>query len=249
MMREYIPSLPDRLAIYRRLVALGPVLLLHLGLLIAFLHMNWTAFHEDNASDHEIILLLKPTPIVPNWQGDLLPSFDSAAIALPRPVLPPIRMYESTATSSATGSEDITSKLRGVSRVLVRCWPVSLAGLTQVQAPQCLAFAPDQIPDFLESLERSENAAEWLRDRNRRNAPLRLPCTYGITPSTVLCVANGLLNGFDLRNGPSYADDGQMSPIDTIRHEIQTIDPCELDKTAGFGFVCLYRVVNGNTPP
>jgi hypothetical protein len=40
-----------------------------------------------------------------------------------------------------------------------------------------------------------------------------------------------------------------MSGADTIRHEIQTIDPCALDKTAGLGFVCLYRVVNGNTPP
>lgn len=68
-------------------------------------------------------------------------------------------------------------------------------------------------------------------------------------PATVICVANGLLNGFDL---PSYAEDdndGHASGADTIRHEMQTVDPCELDRTYGLGFVCLYRVVNGNTPP
>jgi hypothetical protein len=150
MMREYISSVPDRPAIYRRLVALGPVLLLHVGLLIAFLHMNWISFHEGNAPDHEIILLLKPAPTVPNWQGDLLPSLDGAALALPRPVLPPIRTYKSAATDSTTNPEKAASELRGVSQALFRCWSDSLTGLRQVQEAQCLTFAPDQLPDFLE---------------------------------------------------------------------------------------------------
>jgi hypothetical protein len=124
--------------------------------------------------------------------------------------------------------------------------------LTQAQEAQCLTLAPNELPDFLEPPEQSRNATEWLRDRNRRNAPFFLPCWNGLSPATVACVANGLVNGFDLENGPGYAeddDDSHMSGVDTIRHEMQTVDPCALDKTAGFGFVCLYRVVNGNTPP
>ncbi|HEX4079388.1 MAG TPA: hypothetical protein VHX61_11020 [Rhizomicrobium sp.] len=227
-------------------MALGPVLLLHLGLLIAFLHMNRSSFHESNASEHEIIFLLKPTPTVPNWQGDLLPSFNNTAIAIPRLVLPQVREYKATVINP----EDVTSELQGVSRALFKCWPGSLVGYTLVQEAQCLALAPHQLPYFLEPPERSQNAAEWLRDRDRRNAPLRLPCTYGLSTATVVCVAVGLVNGFDLENGPSYVeDDSHTSGIDTIRHETQTVDPCALDKTYGFGFVYLYRVLNGNTPP
>jgi hypothetical protein len=79
-----------------------------------------------------------------------------------------------------------------------------------------------------------------------------MPCWSGLSLATVSCVANGLANGFDLHNQPSYADydhEDHVSGADATRREMQTIDPCALDKTVGRGFVCLDRVVNGNGPP
>ncbi|HTT84613.1 MAG TPA: hypothetical protein VMF67_14135 [Rhizomicrobium sp.] len=248
------PAVPDRRAVYRRLVALGPALLLHVGLLILFLRMNWTPFSEGNLSGHEIFFLLKPAPAVPNWQGDLLPPIDSTATQLPHLALSPMRMYAFAPTNEipAASPEEVASELRGVSGALFKCWPNDLAGLTQVKAEQCLTLTPDRSSGFLEPPEESRNAAEWLRDWTRQNAPLRLPCTYGLSTATVFCVATGLINGFDLKNAASYVEDDNdlhMNGVDTIRHEMQTVDPCALDKTAGLDFVCLYRVLNGNTPP
>jgi hypothetical protein len=247
-MQEYSACAPDRPAISRRLAALGPVLLLHAGLLAAFLYVSWSSLRESNLAGHEIILLLKPEPPVPKWRGDLLPSFDKAAIAMPRYILPPVRDY----VIAPTDPQALALELQGVSRELFKCWPGNIAALGRSPGPQCLTLAPGRLTDLFEPPERSANAARWLRDRDRKNAPLRLPCTYGMSASSVLCVADGVINGFDLENAPGYAEDDDawhMSGADRTRREMQTIDPCALDKTLGFGFVCLDRVVNGNAPP
>lgn len=253
-MRELVLSQPDRQALYRRLAAFGSVLLLHAGLLIALLHMHWSAFNESRAPEHEITLLLQPAPIVPAWQGDLLPPLAGAAGALPRLVVPAIRIQEPAGadTLAAENSAALASELQAVSRMLFKCWTSGPEGLTPVKDAQCLSVAPDHSFDFTEAPERSRDAAEWLRDRDRKNAPLSMPCWGGLSLATVSCVANGLANGFDLHNQPSYADydhEDHMNGADAVRREMQTIDPCALDKTVGPGFVCLDRVVNGNAPP
>jgi hypothetical protein len=253
-MREFVLSVSDRQAIYRRLVAFGPVLLLHAGLLIALLHMHWFAFNENRVPEHEITLLLKPTPIVPALEGDLLPPFGGAASASPQLVVPAIRIPApaDADTLAADNSAALASELRAVSRMLFKCWTSGPQGLTPVKDAQCLSVTPDHSFDFTEAPERSRNADMWLRDRDRKNAPFSVPCWSGISLATVACVANGLANGFDLENQPSYADydhEDHMNGADTVLHEMQTIDPCALDKTVGPGFVCLDRVVNGKAPP
>jgi hypothetical protein len=258
-MQEFVLSVPDRQAIHRRFVAFGPVLLLHAALLIALLHMNWSAFNRIGAPEHEITLLLNPTPVVPVWQGDLLPPPGGAAGALPRLAAPAIRTQETFGAGSlaADNSGALTSELQAVelqavSRMLFKCWTGGPAGLTPVKDAQCLSFAPDHSFDFSEAPERSHNAEEWLRDRDRKNAPFSMPCWSGLSLATVSCVANGLANGFDLENQPSYADydhQDHMNGADSVRREMQTIDPCAIDRSAGPGLVCLDRVVNGGGPP
>ena len=240
---------------YRRLLAFGPVLLLHAALLIAFLHMDWNPFNELVRPASEITLLLPPIPAVPVWQGDLLPRTGSGASTLPRLVVPAIRNDEPAAAPGnlvAIYQQEIAAAVQQAAPALFRCWPEGPADHAQMQAAQCLTFAPDHSFDYLESTEHAQSATEWFRARERRNAPLLLPCWSGISLATVSCVANGLTNGFDFNNQPSYADydhEWHMNGIDTIRHEMETVDPCGLDMTVGPGFVCLYRVMNGNAPP
>jgi hypothetical protein len=251
-MRPFLVAVPDRQAIYRRFLAFSPVLLLHAAIVIAFLHMSWNAFNENSAPEHEITLLLKAIPIVPTIQGDLLPPVGSAGNALPGLVVPAVRARgRATAdTLSVENSAKFASKLQAVSRTLFRCWTNGPGGLMPVKDAQCLTFAPDHAFDFLAAPERSLNADQWLRDRERRNAPLLVPCWGGLSLATISCVAKGVVNGFDLENQPSYADydhADHMTGADAVRRQMETVDPCAIDKTAGPGFVCLDRIVNGNT--
>jgi hypothetical protein len=253
-MRSFVLSAPDRQAIYRRFLAFGPVLLLHAVLLIALLRMNWNPFGGSSAPEHEVILLLNPVPMAPTIQGDLLPPVESDGSTLPRLVLPAIRTRgrASADTISAENPQEHASELQAVSRTLFKCWTNGPSGLIPVKDVQCLTFAPDHAFDFLAAPERSQNADQWLRDRDRRNAPLLAPCWGGLSLATVSCVEKGLVNGFDLENQPSYADydhEEHMTGADAVRRQMETVDPCAIDKAAGPGFVCLDRVVNGTRPP
>lgn len=247
-MEACLPSVSARPAGFRRLLVLGPVLLLHIALLIALLHMNWGLFIEAGPPANETVFFLKPVPLVPNYQGELLPSFGRASIAVPPIVLPALPTYR----NPAANQQAIASELKGVGRALFRCWPANSYKSAEVQDAQCLTFPSLRLPNVLEPPEQARSADVWRRELKRRNAPFLVPCWSGISLATIGCVANGLANGFDLDDQPGYAeteDEEPMNGTDTIRHDMQTVDPCALDNTYGFGFVCLYRVANGNKPP
>jgi hypothetical protein len=253
-MREHVPLVPDRQAIYRRLVAFGPVILLHAGLLIALLHVNWSALNVF-APGHEIILLLKPVPVKPAFQGDLLPPLESAESGMPRLAVPDIQGPPPAAAASNLAdlyAGDIASAVQSTGGDLFRCWPKSAKAPAKIGDAQCLMLTRDHAFDFLVAPERAQNADIWQRDRDRRNAPLLMPCWSGMSLATVTCVANGLVNGFDLENRPGYADadkDWHMTGADAERREMQTVDPCGVQKTIGPAFLCLNRIVNGSGPP
>lgn len=66
--------------------------------------------------------------------------------------------------------------------------------------------------DLLEHPSRARQHERWARALALRKAPLLLPCMnaegLGVSIGTVLCLADGFANGFDLQNSPlpTYAD-------------------------------------------
>jgi hypothetical protein len=99
------------------------------------------------------------------------------------------------------------------------CTAQNLADLPPEQRAQCkgvLGPRPeDDSVDFADHTGRSHDAARWARGRDRKNGPLLLPCASptaaGIGIGTLICLGNGLANGFDLDAQPGYAD----KPVET----------------------------------
>lgn len=104
--------------------------------------------------------------------------------------------------------------LKGLHDFLFDCTAQNLAGLPPEQRAHCkgvLGPRPDDDSvDFADHTARSHDAARWARARDRKNGPLLLPCASptaaGIGLGTLLCLGNGLVNGFDLDAQPGYAD-------------------------------------------
>jgi len=89
---------------------------------------------------------------------------------------------------------------------------------------------PDNSVDFRDGVNRSRSAALWEQRRERKNAPLLLPCMNpnGFSPlGTALCLAKSAAEGgFKPDEQPSYADPR------TVMHLPNNGDPP--DKPTGF---------------
>lgn len=67
---------------------------------------------------------------------------------------------------------------------------------------------PNDTARLMSPQERSAAAAMWSRDVARKQQPPLLPCGGGLPLSlgAVICLKNGLTEGFDLREQPGYMD-------------------------------------------
>lgn len=68
----------------------------------------------------------------------------------------------------------------------------------------------DNAPDYRDRSNSIPGAPRWAREKAKKNAPPLLPCmspqAAGVSLGTLLCLGDGLINGFDPLNQPGYMD-------------------------------------------
>lgn len=207
----------------RKLAGGAAVLLLHLLVIAALLSTTrWTVL--PLAEPKEIILHL----IAPKAQS--APEEKKAPAAKQKL----IRALSSAFVPPATFTPPATSTappLNGLNRQLFGCTPDALASATPQERAACASasLGPRYDPgatDFRDHTDRSKSAAQWTRDRARKNAPLLLPCMSpaGFSPLyTAYCLAKtavtGKLEGEDQTGYQDLPDhianegDTRMAPV------------------------------------
>lgn len=112
--------------------------------------------------------------------------------------------------------------LEGLHGSLFGCAPENLPNLSEAQRTRCrqggTAMAPydPNAVDYADHSGKVPGAPRWAREVARKNAPLLLPCANpgGISPIyTAMCVAQGVVNGFDLEHKPEYFDKPQEAHV------------------------------------
>ena len=115
--------------------------------------------------------------------------------------------------------EPNTQSLEVLHPFLFDCAPENLTNLSPEQRAQCggTMNRPDGSADFADRTSRSHDAARWARGLARKNNPLLLPCSspqgIGVSPTTLICLGKGLLNGFDLDAMPGYGDNPSVAQV------------------------------------
>lgn len=210
--------------VLRRAGAAALVLALHAILVALLIHSKFLV--ETPAAVRERIYWLtlreNPKPIVPR------------VVAVPRPRatthLPAKKRAAPSAPAAKPGSASPgADSLNGLQLNLFGCALENLANLTPEQRAQCtsgLKTHDGNSIDYADHTSRTHDAQRWARDVARKKNPLLLPCANpgAINPvGTAFCLANGVLNGFDVDNSPGYED--QPSPPDHVPNNGDPADP------------------------
>lgn len=207
----------------RKLAGAAAVLILHLIVIAALL--SATRWHDVRiAAEKEIILQLIP----PKAPAKLKPP--KAQAAKPKSVHEPAPAFVPPSTFTPPPSATAPA-LNGLNHQLFGCSPDQLATATPEERAACASasLGPRYDPgatDWRDHTNRSKNAAQWARDRARKNAPLLLPCMSpdGFSPLyTAYCLAKTAVTGkIDTEGQQGYQDmpdhianegDTRMAPV------------------------------------
>jgi hypothetical protein len=185
----------------RKFAGVAAALALHIALIALLLRASLGP-NPTGTLVHETILLLLPLksktektlPVSPHAQRAAQHYPDYSAITLPP--LP------------------ITGTSEGLHLMLFDCLPENISNLSPERGARCAGASTDtKQDDSVDSTDhtgRSRDAAHWARGRLRKNGPLLLPCAsnagIGVGLGTLLCLAKGAANGFDLDNQEIYGD-------------------------------------------
>jgi len=179
----------------RRLVGGAAVLLLHLLVILALLSTTrWTS--HQIAEPKEIILQLLAPKAPPK------PKIRETPSAIPKPPREAAPAFVPPPTFT-TPSPSTAPALNGLNHQLFGCTPNALATATPEERAACASasLGPRYDPgatDYRDHTDRSKSAAQWTRDRARKNAPLLLPCMSpaGFSPLyTAYCLAKTAVTG------------------------------------------------------
>jgi hypothetical protein len=187
---------------WRGLGGAAAVALLHAALVWALLIYSHSPSDKPRvAAGHEIFFYFPPHR--PPHRNER--PADRATTAPAIPATPALLDYR-----GITLPESQTAPSLSLNRSLFGCSPQEMANLSREERARCAnAIPPDDSVDFRDGTSRSQSAALWERGRERKNAPLLLPCMSPNAPlslGTVICLARGAVKGLDLNSQPSYAD-------------------------------------------
>jgi hypothetical protein len=179
----------------RKLVGGVAVLILHLLVIVALLSTTrWTI--QQIAEPKEIILNLITPKAQPKIEEKKSPA------EKPKPTREATPAFVPPATFTPPPDQSIP-QLNGLNRQLFGCAPDKLASATAEERAACASaslgprFDPGAT-DFRDHTDRSKSAAQWTRDRARKNAPMLLPCMSpdGWSPLyTAYCLAKTAVTG------------------------------------------------------
>jgi hypothetical protein len=197
----------------RKLAGAAAVLLLHLLAILALLSATrWYA--QKPGEGREIILNL----IVPPK-----PQTKPEELAKPQTKIPPPKRQTVPSTTINTPVPEIPTapSLNGLNQQLFGCTPDALASATPEQRSACASaslgprFDPHAM-DYRDHTDRSKSAAQWARDRARKNSPMLLPCMspQGFSPLyTAYCLAKTAVTGkLEGESQYGYQDVPQSAP-------------------------------------
>ena len=185
----------------RRPAALAAVALLHVALVLVLLVYSNERNARVRSAAPEIMLHFQPLPT----QNEPAPlrRAGGGAVHSPGPALPDYRGIV-VPGANVPASPALRQSLFG-------CSDDERADLSPSARANCAnAFARDDSVDIRDGTNRSRSAALWERRRERRNAPLLLPCMNtqapGVSLYTIYCLAKGAVVGFNPDDQESYAD-------------------------------------------
>jgi hypothetical protein len=187
-----------------RLAGAALVVLLHVALLALLLQAGFAPRAAQQARE-TILLLMAPKPVVADKPSAPPPQAPRPLVRVPRiQILPMPR----------TPGVD-PKALEGFGQALLDCRPENLADLPPEQRDRCdaLSLKPrdrDAVDFADHTNRRSRDAALWARGRDRKNAPLLLPCMgnqgLGVSLGTPLCLLKGAVKGFKPDEQAQYGD-------------------------------------------
>jgi hypothetical protein len=190
----------------RKLVSAGAVALLHLLVLALWLAPHPAARHRPEPRETILFLppLTKPQPPEP---AALPPR-------APRPIvrLPPLP--DAHAITIPAFKDNAGPAFPGLGRSLFGCRPENFANLSPEDKAACASASngprPPGAPDFRDRSDHVPGAALWARQKARKNGPFLAPCgnpnSLAVGIGTVLCLGDGLINGFKPDEKPIYGD-------------------------------------------
>lgn len=205
----------------RRVGVAAVVLLLHAVMLVLLVRATYVAPPASYIPERVYWLSLREraTPVVPA----IAPSPGPDTTTRP----PTARLVLPAAPAPANGAPSADA-LRGLNLDLFGCAPEDLANLTSEQRARCapsLRKHDGNSVDYADHTDRAHDARRWARGVVRKKSPLLLPCAspVGISPlGTAFCLANGILNGFDVQGLPGYAD---VQAPDHLPNNGDPVDP------------------------
>jgi len=207
----------------RKLAGAAAVLILHLIVIAALLSATrWYDFHTEAPKEIILQLITPKAPAKPEPQ--------KTQTAKPKPVHEPASAFVPPSTFAPPPSSAAPS-LNGLNHQLFGCSPDQLATATPEERAACASasLGPTYDPgatDYRDHTNRSKNAAQWARDRARKNAPLLLPCmspqAAGVSLYTLYCLGKAAMTGKFDKTDPGYGDmpdhianegDTRMAPV------------------------------------
>jgi len=183
-------------------------------LIVAAVHVVLIAMLLRTASDRPP----RPAPAVERtiWLAPIArPKPSQSQAQIPPPTISPAAPAYPDYRGITLPPDVFANQSPGLNRSLFGCDGLDLKALTPEQRAHCTAapyalMHPDDGVDFHDGAGRSRYAALWARRLAIKQGPLLLPCANpqaaSIDLGTVLCVAKGAIEGFDLDAQPSYAD-------------------------------------------
>lgn len=207
----------------RKLAGAAAVLILHLIAIAALL--SATRWHDLHIAAQKEIILQLITPKAP-----AKPKPPKTQTAKPKSAREPAPAFVPPSTFTPPPSSTAPA-LNGLNHQLFGCSPDQLATATPEERAACASasLGPRYDPgatDYRDHTNRSKNAAQWARDRARKNAPLLLPCMSpdGFSPLyTAYCLAKTAVTGkIDTEGQRGYQDtpdhianegDTRMAPV------------------------------------
>jgi hypothetical protein len=208
-----LPELP-----WRKIFGAVAVIVLHIAIVSVLLNAT-TVRRMFKPAQHETILFLQPLPI-PQVKPRAKPVGPFV-----RRLVPARRLQSGRGIILPQANDETPTATARPGYQLFDCHTANLPKLTEEQRAACAksAVGPKQDEgdsvDFADHSDRVPGAARWAREKQRKNGPPLLPCAstksiYAtMSTATLLCLAKGVINGFDPDNAPMYGDRPEESHV------------------------------------
>jgi hypothetical protein len=194
---------------WRKVFGVAAVIVLHIAIVAMLLNATMVQ-RMFRPAPRETILYLQPPP-----KPQVKPQIKRVEPVARRivPIAKPRNAVGITLPQTNTDTQKADSR---PGYQLYDCRAANLPKLTDAERAACAksAIGPKEDKgdsvDFADHSNQVPGAARWAREKARKNGPTLLPCAsnaaVAVGLGTVLCLANGAINGFDLDEQPQYGD-------------------------------------------